>query len=134
MYFLFTSRRRHTRCALVTGVQTCALPSSWVAAAATSVHPRHDEEPAFMFDTLQDAWRAFTAIPYIHLYVTGIWIAYMIGLGGWIVLQKREPVTTLSWPLGLAALPVVGLLGAEEPPSALHALMRLSSAFCCSKK
>src|SRR3546814_14818703 len=24
--FLFTSRRRHTRCALVTGVQTCALP------------------------------------------------------------------------------------------------------------
>src|SRR3546814_1652893 len=25
MYF-FASRRRHTRCALVTGVQTCALP------------------------------------------------------------------------------------------------------------
>src|SRR3546814_8347567 len=26
--FFFSSRRRHTRCALVTGVQTCALPSS----------------------------------------------------------------------------------------------------------
>src|SRR3546814_81588 len=26
MYFVFSSRRRHTRCALVTGVQTCALP------------------------------------------------------------------------------------------------------------
>src|SRR3546814_5059996 len=25
--FFFSSRRRHTRCALVTGVQTCALPS-----------------------------------------------------------------------------------------------------------
>src|SRR3546814_3961247 len=24
--FIFSSRRRHTRCALVTGVQTCALP------------------------------------------------------------------------------------------------------------
>src|SRR3546814_5080594 len=24
--FCFSSRRRHTRCALVTGVQTCALP------------------------------------------------------------------------------------------------------------
>src|SRR3546814_4084584 len=24
--FIFASRRRHTRCALVTGVQTCALP------------------------------------------------------------------------------------------------------------
>src|SRR3546814_6585652 len=26
--FVFASRRRHTRCALVTGVQTCALPIS----------------------------------------------------------------------------------------------------------
>src|SRR3546814_1754145 len=25
-WFFFSSRRRHTRCALVTGVQTCALP------------------------------------------------------------------------------------------------------------
>src|SRR3546814_6807698 len=25
-FFCFSSRRRHTRCALVTGVQTCALP------------------------------------------------------------------------------------------------------------
>src|SRR3546814_3087824 len=24
--FFFSSRRRHTRCALVTGIQTCALP------------------------------------------------------------------------------------------------------------
>src|SRR3546814_1783165 len=30
--FFFSSRRRHTRCALVTGVQTCALPIS-------AVHP-----------------------------------------------------------------------------------------------
>src|SRR3546814_15040404 len=27
--FFFSSRRRHPRCALVTGVQTCALPISW---------------------------------------------------------------------------------------------------------
>src|SRR3546814_6572614 len=26
LYCFFSSRRRHTRCALVTGVQTCALP------------------------------------------------------------------------------------------------------------
>src|SRR3546814_2694995 len=26
LYFFFSSRRQHTRCALVTGVQTCALP------------------------------------------------------------------------------------------------------------
>src|SRR3546814_6329926 len=30
LFFFFSSRRRHTRCALVTGVQTCALPISWM--------------------------------------------------------------------------------------------------------
>src|SRR3546814_80049 len=32
-YFFFSSRRRHTRCALVTGVQTCALPIFRIAVA-----------------------------------------------------------------------------------------------------
>src|SRR3546814_13712856 len=32
--FFYSSRRRHTRCALVTGVQTCALPISATASAA----------------------------------------------------------------------------------------------------
>src|SRR3546814_6877088 len=35
--FFFSSRRRHTRCALVTGVQTCALPISRGAAGADLV-------------------------------------------------------------------------------------------------
>src|SRR3546814_10121497 len=42
MYALFfSSRRRHTRCALVTGVQTCALPIfSYSAARRASAPPR----------------------------------------------------------------------------------------------
>src|SRR3546814_2592500 len=32
LYFFFSSRRRHTRCALVTGVQTCSLPISTLGA------------------------------------------------------------------------------------------------------
>src|SRR3546814_9923816 len=32
--FVFSSRRRHTRCALVTGVQTCALPICFNAGSA----------------------------------------------------------------------------------------------------
>src|SRR3546814_1121672 len=32
--FFFSSRRRHTRCALVTGVQTCALPLTSAQLAA----------------------------------------------------------------------------------------------------
>src|SRR3546814_4893234 len=35
--FFFSSRRRHTRCALVTGVQTCALPISDKAGDAGAV-------------------------------------------------------------------------------------------------
>src|SRR3546814_8254614 len=37
--FFFSSRRRHTRCALVTGVQTCALPIFVVGACiGTDAH------------------------------------------------------------------------------------------------
>src|SRR3546814_5313225 len=37
MCFFFSSRSRHTRCALVTGVQTCALP---ISAEELAVDPR----------------------------------------------------------------------------------------------
>src|SRR3546814_2621519 len=35
LFFFFSSRRRHTRCALVTGVQTCALP---ICPSATALY------------------------------------------------------------------------------------------------
>src|SRR3546814_20584897 len=35
--FFFSSRRRHTRCALVTGVQTCALPISAISASQLQI-------------------------------------------------------------------------------------------------
>src|SRR3546814_16119622 len=38
--FFFSSRRRHTRCALVTGVQTCALPISGKRSAGRGVRRR----------------------------------------------------------------------------------------------
>src|SRR3546814_8447199 len=46
--FSFSSRRRHTSCALVTGVQTCALPicaaaSSWPEASAGEFFARYFE-------------------------------------------------------------------------------------------
>src|SRR3546814_7941455 len=40
--FFFSSRRRHTRCALVTGVQTCALPISNSGWAVTVQHVQSD--------------------------------------------------------------------------------------------
>src|SRR3546814_9098761 len=46
--FFFSSRRRHTRCALVTGVQTCALPiylrkRAQLHRAGGRTHADHDQ-------------------------------------------------------------------------------------------
>src|SRR3546814_3946142 len=41
--FFFSSRRRHTRCALVTGVQTCALPISFGLLGSEFI-PQLDEQ------------------------------------------------------------------------------------------
>src|SRR3546814_4677367 len=45
--FFFSSRRRHTRCALVTGVQTCALPISQLLAPALRL-PRMRQPQRFL--------------------------------------------------------------------------------------
>lgn len=61
-------------------------------------------------DAIETAWHALARIPHIGLYLTLGWLAYVLGLGLWIVLQKREPVATLSWLISLAALPYLGFL------------------------
>ena len=55
-----------------------------------------------------DLWRALQ--PHLMLWLGLFWGAYLVWLAGWIVLQKREPVATLSWIMSLALLPLLGLL------------------------
>src|SRR3546814_962916 len=44
--FFFSSRRRHTSCALVTGVQTCALPISlWPGVPYRGLEARRGTDP-----------------------------------------------------------------------------------------
>ena len=45
VFFFFSSRRRHTRCADVTGVQTCALPISTKAGGA-NIHSMYSIQTA----------------------------------------------------------------------------------------
>src|SRR3546814_5924086 len=63
-FFFFSSRRRHTRCALVTGVQTCALP----------IFP-HGTVIGFCSDTCRrDNWKKTTGIPFSTVHTRGdIW-------------------------------------------------------------
>src|SRR3546814_1389620 len=44
LLFFFSSRRRHTRCALVTGVQTCALPISLIFNTTEGWRSLHDSQ------------------------------------------------------------------------------------------
>jgi cardiolipin synthase len=48
--------------------------------------------------------------PHLVFWLALAWTMYLAGLAGWIVLQKREPVATLSWIMSLALLPGLGLL------------------------
>jgi cardiolipin synthase len=63
-----------------------------------------------MLDPVRDVWQWLLAVPHLGLYLAAGWALYLLGLGGWIVLQKRAPVATLGWLLGLAALPYLGFV------------------------
>src|SRR3546814_9530391 len=81
-FFFFSSRRRHTRCALVTGVQTCALPiyrNECAKGIPTRIHydrPLH-QEPIFSsaqrdteFPNAIEYCRQTLSLP-IHSHLTG---------------------------------------------------------------
>src|SRR3546814_4287604 len=67
-FFFVSSRRRHTRCALVTGVQTCALPI-WIHAPVLLFHGTLDQnveiaQSKTMVRALKDAGRPVELVEY----------------------------------------------------------------------
>src|SRR3546814_1192926 len=112
MFFFFSSRRRHTRCALVTGVQTCALP----------ICPH---QALLVLHQLQDVFLRADMIDFAQLR---------------IILDEGLPLLAVERPidrLGKEADPVpaemhVGFLAREQQigraPSELQSLMRTSYA------
>lgn len=62
-----------------------------------------------MREALHVLWTTLTGIPHLAQILAIAYVAYLLVLAGYIVLQKREPVATLSWILSLAALPYIGL-------------------------
>src|SRR3546814_4125458 len=59
--FFFSSRRRHTRCALVTGVQTCALP------IYIRFHDAIAELPAAAWDDLRGGANPFVSHAFLQI-------------------------------------------------------------------
>lgn len=63
-----------------------------------------------MPDSLPALWSQLLDFQHLEVALVAGWALYVVGLGMWIVLQKREPAATLAWLIGLAALPYLGFL------------------------
>src|SRR3546814_4728209 len=150
--FFFSSRRRHTRCALVTGVQTCALPIYHTVFDAASLSKQftafailslvHEGKLA-----LSDSVRRF--VPELGAYADAITIGDLLhhisGIRDFISLNAIEDGA--AGKADLTPARVQQLLfrqaGGETPPgterseehtSELQSLMRTSYAVFCLKK
>src|SRR3546814_5861635 len=110
--FVFASRRRHTRCALVTGVQTCALPISSVVSIIMTV--------------FRNAAAHRTALPFTSCRESSV--------PGRACARPHRPATAVQGEQGEQRRSP-GKARSEEHTSELQSLMRISyAAFCLKKK
>src|SRR3546814_5854767 len=120
--FVYSSRRRHTRCALVTGVQTCALPISdamvvWfrlVDDALTTADKRSYQAAVRYLKAAKKAAAAADAM-----------VEFEVRVAGLRETHRRRPSL-------IAMLDKAGR--SEEHTSELQSLMRSSYAVFCLKK
>src|SRR3546814_10832528 len=118
--FFFSSRRRHTRCALVTGVQTCALPILLAGNFDVSPIPWADlylisvdaPDSAVSGSTIDITWRVGNQG--IGLTNGGEWFDQ-------VFLERTDGTGRVR-------------LRSEEHTSELQSLMRISYAVFCLKK
>src|SRR3546814_9989920 len=128
--FFFSSRRRHTRCALVTGVQTCALP---ILVGGEPPDQRQGSVSVFVAHAqrgdeslLRNAYRAVFAHPFLAFLLLLQKLPFArdiaaIAFGGHVLAQRRDRLACDH-------------LRSEEHTSELQSLMRISYAVFCLKK
>src|SRR3546814_950084 len=125
MCFLFSSRRRHTRCALVTGVQTCALPICAYGAILAAASDKGvcaillGDEPEALVRALEDSFPKAELVGGEAEFEQ--WMAKIVGF-------VEAPTLGLDLPLDLRGT------RSEEHTSELQSLMRISYAVFCLKK
>src|SRR3546814_3852014 len=80
--FFFSSIRRHTRCALVTGVQTCALPISDLLAMADCAdhHAQCRCRRAFALARVHDKQTLFDRLGRDDLIMGGLLLFHLLGV------------------------------------------------------
>src|SRR3546814_3655423 len=127
--FFFSSRRRHTRCALVTGVQTCALPisaASAVAAAASAASAATDYVAKAIVDAADQVLVSTGAATASKAQLSASTILGRGFVGAAAALTMAELKTLLALVKGDVGLGNVDR--SEEKTSELQSLMRISYA------
>src|SRR3546814_9157676 len=121
--FFFSSRRRHTRCALVTGLQTCALPILGPIRGATRWP---------LAGKLQNPLDRGRVLESLDVGVRAI--------NGLLTIGQGQRVGIIAGS-GVGKSVLLGMIvraaeaRSEEPTSELQSLMRISYAvFCLQKK
>src|SRR3546814_10518734 len=121
--FFFSSRRRHTRCALVTGVQTCALP---ILAILVGVTPAELGPTEFDLTSFALPAQVPVTLPSALVHKRPD------------ILQAEADLQAATAAIGVATARLYPdiRLGArsEEHTSELQSLMRTSYAVFCLKK
>src|SRR3546814_5182131 len=131
-YFFFSSRRRHTRCALVTGVQTCALPIS----DGRDRQRREDQPPPAL--TKFDGYRSLCILHRVSCTGSNL-IAYGPSISydneaSYVVITCTGSAGLLTGGPTYSKLILVAGRRSEEHTSELQSLMRISYAVFCLKK
>src|SRR3546814_10696500 len=112
--FVFSSRRRHTSCALVTGVQTCALPIS-----AEWIDKLEDDTTQCHIEGIGDIYNEAATVYVIRRADRNIWVHFVTNsaMGNWIIMETApfEPTAKLinasAMKQSLDATGKVGLQG-----------------------
>src|SRR3546814_4876887 len=129
--FVFSSRRRHTSCALVTGIQTCALPILWAKAGGFTYY---GTLAAFVgLSPLPRLMMVLGLAALLSLYAPQAngWLGQRVSAAGRAAFSNYLGTSIImlfvfhGWALGLRS---------EEHTSELQSLMRISYAVFCLKK
>src|SRR3546814_10118046 len=126
--FFFSSRRRHTRCALVTGVQTCALP----------ICVAHRRKPMLEVSEAElDRILAVNVKGLFHTANAAVPVFRARGGGAIVNIASTaavRPRPGLTWYNASKGAVTTLTKRSEEHTSELQSLMRNSYAVFCLKK
>src|SRR3546814_6542416 len=144
MVFFFSSRRRHTRCALVTGVQTCAVPISFETKRAKA---RIDVVGLILLVVSVGAFQIVLDTGREHDWFGSVWIVGLavvaaISFAAFVIweLTDANPVVNLrifrfrGFSFATMAISLGFGARSEEHTSELQSLMRISYAVFCLQK